>query len=299
MKRSLHYHLPKIATLDLLVQTGSFRAASARAHVTQSALSQAISTLEDIFGYPLLVRENGHVRPTPACMTLLDRVRPALQAINALASDTSPSKAEVPNISSLDLGSYESLAINVLPALTVRLKSIYPSLHLTVKIGRSGELIKMVRKGDLCMAITTELDSTDGLSILPLAEDRLGVFVSTEHRQAKAGRCALDDIWLGSLSPAKEGHPRYFARYLRTQKLPKPVIVSESFEALRAMAVEGAIAAVLPARVANRERGGKLTELDLGTGRENGRHKIQLVSPKNCDPHESEFLAAELRVLFN
>src|SRR5438105_4126585 len=100
MKHSLYQHLPKIATLDLLVQTGSFRAASARAHVTQSALSQTISALEGIFGYPLLVRETGSVRPTPPCIALLERVRPILRTLDELAGEVSPVKTDVPAIGS-------------------------------------------------------------------------------------------------------------------------------------------------------------------------------------------------------
>ncbi len=298
MKRTLYQHLPKLATLDLLVETGSFKAASARAHVTQSALSQTVSTLEGIFGYPLLVRELGSVRPTPACVSLLARVKPVLRTLDDLADDVNPPDAEVPAMGSLDLGSYESLAISVLPALTRRLKAVFPALHLTIRIGRSGDLVRLVRKGELCMAVTTELDSTEGLFVLPLAEDRLGVYVAAKHPLAGRGRAALDELWLGTLSPAKEGHPRYFARYLRALKLPKPAIVSESFEALRAMAVDGAIAAVLPARVANRARGGALAELDLGASAKAGSHKILLISPKNCDQHESNYLATELRALF-
>lgn len=298
MKRTLYQHLPKLATLDLLVEAGSFRAASARAQVTQSALSQTVSTLESIFGYPLLVRESGSVRATDACLSLLEKLRPVLRSLDDITGDVGRPKADLPALASLDLGSYESLAISVLPALTRRLKSAFPKLHLTIKIGRSGELVKLIRKGELCMAITTELDSTDGLSILPLAEDRFGVFVASDHPQVSRGREALKELWLGTLAPGKEGYPRYYARYIRALKLPKAAVVSDSFEALRAMAAEGAIAAVLPMRVANRGGDGALSELKLGASPKAGSHKIVLVSPKNCDQQESDYLAAELRRLF-
>lgn len=298
MTRTLYQQLPKLATLDLLVETGSFRAASVRAHVTQSALSQTVTALEAFFGYQLLVRENGRVRPTPSCVALLDRVRPVLRTLDELVDDAGHISSNAPAIGSLELGSFESLAIGVLPALTLRLKAAFPALRLTIKIGRSGDLVRSIRKGELCMAVTTELDALDGLTVQPLAEDRLGVFVAAEHPLASRGARALSEMWVGTFAPGKEGYPRYFARYLRAVKLPKAAIVSESFEALRAMAAAGAIAAVLPTRVANRSGASRLVELDLAAGVKAGAHQIVLVSPRNCDVAESDYVASELRPLF-
>jgi DNA-binding transcriptional LysR family regulator len=128
MKHSLYQHLPKLATLDLIVEVASFRAAAARAHVTQSALSQTVSTLEEVFGQPLLIREGGSVRPTAVCIQLLERMRPVFKTMNELAGGLGHGE-DLPPLASLDLGSYESLAINVLPGLSRRLRAAFPALQ--------------------------------------------------------------------------------------------------------------------------------------------------------------------------
>jgi DNA-binding transcriptional LysR family regulator len=298
-KNGLYQHLPKLANLELIVESGSFKTASTRARVTQSALSQNISALENFFGYRLLIREGGTVQANQACLALLERVRPVIRTLDKLFSEINKDGSGVPEIGSLDLGTYESLAIDMLPPLTHRLKSLFPNLHLTVKISRSGELLRLVRKGELSAAITVETDAMDGLSVMPIAEDRLGVFVAAGHPLASMGRKALSEIMLGSLLPTKEGHPRYFARYLRTAGLSKPAVLSESFEALRAMSAAGAIAAILPARVAYRPKATPLCELDLGSGLRSGGHKIVLASPRNFDRKKIAFLAGELSNLFS
>jgi DNA-binding transcriptional LysR family regulator len=68
--------------------------------------------------------------------------------------------------------------------------------------------------------------------------------------------------------------------------------LSESFETLRAAVAGGAIAAVLPARVA--ARGGDLLEITPeGNEKDSGLHQIFVVSPSNCDRGEADFLAYE------
>ena len=42
----------------------------------------------------------------------------------------------------------------------------------------------------------------------------------------------------------------------------------------------------------------KLTEIDLGLPSQSSHHEIVLVSPKNCDLHESAYVASEVRPLF-
>ena len=299
MTTALYQHTQKLATLRLLVDAGSFRAACARAKVSQSALSQTVTQLEAIFAQPLILRDSGSVRPTPACVALLDRIRPILLALDDLAHSFD-NGATLPRLKSLDLGAYESLAISILPTLSRRLRHAFPDLVLTIRIGRSHELLRLVRKGDLCVAVTTEIDAGEGVLVIPLASDRLRLYIAAHHPWAGRGRAALGELGLGSLAPAREGHPGYYARYLRLLELPRPSVLSESFEALRALAAAGQVVAVLPERVAHRPDAPPLVELllDQLVPEALGRHEIQLIAPKNCDEAERDYLTRELQLLF-
>src|SRR5258708_487191 len=67
-------NLPRLVTLREVVQRGSFSGAAEAMGYTQSAVSQAIATLEAETGATLLERDRRGVRPTPAGTVLLAHV---------------------------------------------------------------------------------------------------------------------------------------------------------------------------------------------------------------------------------
>ena len=288
--------LKKFWILDTLVEQGSFAKAAAQAKVTRSAISQTISQLEKMHSKILLIREKGSVKPTPYCLEILSKARPLLQSLEILKINQ---PKDVPEMSWLDIGTYESLAVTLMPPLTEILQEKCPGIRLTVKIARSGKLSTMVRKGELCMAIVIENDLMDGLTIIPLGDDTLGFFVSTSLPEKLQTWEATKTLAIGDLLPGPDGHPRYHTKFIGAASLPAhPTFVSDSLEAILAATAHGSIIGVLPLRVAARSIT-KLKEITPPAIVEKalGRHKICLISRQNCDPKENDFLASELKAL--
>lgn len=298
MARDLNVEqIKKLWILDLVIQHGSLKRASLQAKVSPSAISQSLTSLEHSFGKPLLIRERGAVTPTQDAISILEVVRPAFEAFDRLRELKS---APVPKISWMNFGTYESIAIDLLPGLIHSLRQKLPTLRLGLRISRTSNLLTMVRKGELCSALITEVDDLDRFYVRHVANDRLGLYASRKHAIGAAGWSAIAKFGFGSLAPGKDGLPRYFTKFLRQYDLAKPAIVSDSFETLRAAAAAGAIVAVLPHRVARRID--DLLELTpSGTvskgPKETGRHKILVVSQTNCDREEADFVAEEARRL--
>ena len=292
MTRDLNVdQIRKLWILDLILQCGSLKKAALQAKVSPSAISQCLTSLENSMGKRLLVRERGTIVPTPAALAVLDIVRPAFAIFDRLRT---LNHAPTPKMSWLNFGTYESIAIDILPRLIHSLREKMPGLKLNLRIGRTPSLLTMVRKGELCAALVTETDNLERFHVREVSEDRLGLFVSNRHPIQEVGWKAIADYGIGSLAPAKDGLPRYFTKYLRQVDPIRPFILSDSFEALRAAAVGGTLVAVLPHRVA--KRANELCELSppkLKAFKETGRHRICIVSQANCDPEEVEFLAAE------
>jgi DNA-binding transcriptional LysR family regulator len=284
--------IKKLWVLDLIIQTGSLKKAALQAKVSPSAISQSLSSLERATGRPLLIRENGSITPTPEALSILEMIRPAFAAFDRL---NDAHGAEAPKMSWLNFGTYESIAIDLLPGLIRSLRQQLPSCRLSLRISRTSHLLTMVRKGELCSALITEVDDLERFYVREVVEDRLGLFVAKRHPIAQAGWEALDQFGFGSLTPGKDGLPRYFQKYVRQLETHSPLVLSDSFEALREACLAGVMVAVLPARVANRTEG--LMELIPPRGRmkENGKHKICVVSLANCDREETDFLADQAR----
>jgi DNA-binding transcriptional LysR family regulator len=287
-KQELIDQLRKLWILDLVARHGSFQIGATHAKVTRSAVSQTISQLEKLYGKTLLVRQRGAVKTTAYCDSLLRKARPILDSLALL--EESP-EITSPAMSWLDIGAFESLAIEVMPNLLQRLQRLCPGIRVTVRVGRSGKLATMVRKGELCMAIVIENDLCEGLTLIPLATDRLGLFISQG--------ASLQKLPVGTIQAGPEGVPLYYSKFTKALKLEKRISFhSDSLEALLAACCYGSIAAILPLRVAQRAttRLVEITPSDLKKGAW-GVHSICLISQKNCSAEENAFLAQEVTAL--
>jgi DNA-binding transcriptional LysR family regulator len=293
-------HVKKLRILALVIESGSFKKAAVRGKVTSPAISQTISSLERLIGKPLLLRENGKVLPTPLALRLLTEASPALDKRSNLLHQLQEPQA--PAISWISLGASESLAVGLLPRLIPSLEAKLPGVKLTVRVSQSSALANQIRKGELCAALVTECDSFGNLMTVPLAQDRLGYFVSAALPFQKRSWSEVCRGKIGALSPeGKKGHPRYHQKFIAASlgASLRPALLSDSLEALRAAAVAGAMTAILPARVALRTPGELVEVSPAGLeGRPGGVHAIQLLTQKNCDPREISILCEVLKPLF-
>lgn len=289
-------HAKKLWILEQVLETGSFRAAALKAKVSTPAISQALSNLERLVGKPLIIRKEGKIFPTDTAEHLLATAKPAIQALRDLTIRMESS--DVPQLAWISFGAYESLAIDLLPKLTERLKSKLPKLKLTVRIANNGALATMVRNGELCAAVVEENDGLGRLLSIPIAQDRLGFYVSV---QASPSELKWDPTRaIGTLSSGPDGYARYYTKFIHAAFGAnfKPSVVSDSYEALRSSAVYGSCVAILPSRVANR-RPGELVEITPPEMLQAsiGSHQILLISQPNCDQDEIRFLTSEIKTL--
>lgn len=245
----------------------------------------------------MLIREKGSVTPTLDAIAILDIVRPVFEAFDRLRDLNG---APIPKTSWMNFGTYESIAVDILPGLIHSLKQKLPNLKLNLRISRTSNLLTMIRKGELSSALITEIDNLDRFYVAEVAEDRLGFFISKKHPLANTGWSAIEKYGLGSLAPGKDGLPRYFTKFMRQYDSLKPTILSDSFETLRAACSAGAIVSVLPNRVANRFD--DLLEIApnkqaVKSLKETGKHRIFIVSQTNSDRTETIFIADQAKRL--
>lgn len=288
-------HAKKLWILEQVLETGSFRAAALKAKVSAPAISQALSNLERLVGKPLIIRKDGKVFPTQTAERLLATTKSAIQTLRELSIRLETS--ETPNIAWISFGAFESIAVELLPQLTEQLKSKLPKLKLTVRIASNSSLAKMVRNGEICAALVEENENLGRLLSVPVGRDRLSFYVSAKMPLSERNWKQLAAHSLGTVSPGPDGYPRYYTKFVQSyfEGLPKPFLLSDSYEALRSSAVYGSIMAVLPSRVAER-RPGELVEITppIQGKTADGAHEILLISQPNCDPEEIQFLTNEI-----
>ncbi|KPA91220.1 LysR substrate-binding domain-containing protein [Pseudomonas asplenii] len=145
--------LREFRTLVAIAQYGSFARAAEAIHLTQSAVSLHVKSLEDTFGAPLFDRTRRIPLMTPAGHLVLDRAREILAIHDSIAADLSDGSQLR---GTLRIGAIHTALSGFLPAALAALSAEHPHLRVNVASGMSAELAIRIDNGELDAAITTE-----------------------------------------------------------------------------------------------------------------------------------------------
>ncbi len=140
-----------LAYFVAVAQTRHFTHAAESVHVAQPSLSRQIKTLERELGTPLFNRARGNVTLTAAGETLL----PLAQRILA---DVENAKVQVQELvglarGRLRLGATPSLSTVLLPDVLRSFRDAYPGIELIVEESGSRDLVRLLARGELDLAI--------------------------------------------------------------------------------------------------------------------------------------------------
>jgi DNA-binding transcriptional LysR family regulator len=170
--------LRELRAFVAVVEEGGLSAAARRLHLSQPALSQAMSALERELGVQLLVRSSTGVRPTDAGSTLLTEARAVLarhdQAIAAVARHTTPGG------SVLRLGIPLELPSGLLTEALAELATAYPATRVQARHLSTSAQMTALRGGELDVGLLRERPVGQDLDAVPVVEEKLGVLLATE-----------------------------------------------------------------------------------------------------------------------
>ncbi len=172
-----------------VAEQGSFTAAADRLCLSQSAVSQAVATLEATLGTRLLSRGRDGVVLTVAGKAALEEARLALAAVDRLAAC-----ANAANILSgpLRIGVVQSAAIRLLPGWMRRLRVQHPNITVTLFEGTDPEITAWVLAGIVELGVTSRTDA--GLVAQPVARDDYVVVMPAGHALANRNAIALQEL---------------------------------------------------------------------------------------------------------
>lgn len=118
---------------DLLAvaETGSFSEAAGRRHLTQSAFSRRIRSIEDHVGVELFDRTRKPVQLRPGTLDQHDRIRQVAQTLRQLALDLKRGGRGLEN--RIVLASQHSLTTSLTPALVQRIQALPGDIHVRLR----------------------------------------------------------------------------------------------------------------------------------------------------------------------
>lgn len=142
----------QLKSLVAIKQWGTFAKAATQVNLTPAAVGQQIAALEQELGTELFDRST---RPPTFTVQGLEVVKMAWKILR-LEEETKLSLQGDLISGTLLIGSVRSSAINLLPQAMIKIKSKYPDLKTSLRIGFSSSLVYDVASGHLDAAVIAE-----------------------------------------------------------------------------------------------------------------------------------------------
>jgi DNA-binding transcriptional LysR family regulator len=239
----------QLRALVAVVETGSFRAAATRLHMSQPGVSRAVRALEDELGQPLLTRGRGSVEPTELGERVLRRSRAVLAETEAMRQE--PADLQGVFHGRIRLGSMPSVSATLLPRLLARFDRRHPGVEVAVIDGHDDELVEWVRAETVDVAVVA--GNHEGLELTPLYSDEFLAVIPRSHVLAEQEAVARRDFADHPFILTRAGCERLVLEALREAGVVPPISheVTEGSSIL-AMVAEGLGVSIMPALAARR-----------------------------------------------
>jgi DNA-binding transcriptional LysR family regulator len=158
-----------------VAEDGGMSAAARRLHVSQSALSQTIRSLERQVGVQLLVRDHAGARPTDAGKVLLREARDlidhhdrTLAAISGAAASAGELRIAVPL----------EFPPDVLPAALAELATLHPGTRVEVRHLSSAAQLAALRSRELDLALVRDRPAEAAFDAVLAVTEAMGVIIA-------------------------------------------------------------------------------------------------------------------------
>lgn len=236
--------LRALRTLVAIARHGSFARAAEAVHLTQSAVSLHVRSLEEEFNAPLFDRSRRLPVLTEAGHLAVERAREILAIYDSIAAELGDG-SELRG--RLRLGAIHTALAGVLPAALAAMGSAHPNLRVNVASGMSAELAVLIEAGDLDAAVTTEpvKPYPHGLVSTVLFEEGFWIIAPADADSRDPRRLLQDYPFIRFDRRAWAG--RTIERELRRQRLRVQTSMElDSQEAIVRMVASGLGVAVIP-----------------------------------------------------
>lgn len=251
----------EIGQLEAFIQVASFNSFSRAAEalfLTQPTVTARIQSLEREVGEELFERASRGVRLTDAGRSFLPYAQRALQALrdgqSVLEGARRASKGR------LELGSARIVSTYVLPRILHNFRATFPGVDVSIKTGRSHDILDMVLSGEVQVGFTRTLAHPE-IESIHLYDEEIVPVAYPQHPLAQRGKISIYEVGREDLILYDPGSTYYIMINELCREagvLPNVVMNLDSVEATKKMIEEGLGISFLPRNSLDRE-------LELGT----------------------------------
>jgi DNA-binding transcriptional LysR family regulator len=162
-----------------LAETGSFTKAALLNRVTQSAVSQQISSLERLFKSLLIERSKKHFRLTREGQVLYDHSKQVLATYDALFAKLQEIKELVSG--TIRVATIYSIGLHDLPPYVKQFLKAFPTVNVHVEYRRANQVYEDVIGNVVDLGLVAYPTRDPKLEIVPLRKDPLVLICHPQH----------------------------------------------------------------------------------------------------------------------
>lgn len=161
----------RLRTFRALAESLHFRKTAEKLHVSQSAVSQQISALEEELGVPLLERIGRRTFLTPAGKILADEAGKVLAAVTRAREAVRAYGAG--DIDRVRLGASTTPGVYIVPTALGAFRAALPLVELTFRIANSAEIEQALVNNELDLGVVGEDIAHEQLFQVAVGEDEI------------------------------------------------------------------------------------------------------------------------------
>jgi LysR family hydrogen peroxide-inducible transcriptional activator len=254
--------LTELKYVVALAQERHFGRAAQKCFVTQPTLSLALAKLEEELGVRLFERNKNEVIVTPMGAGIVEQARRVLDEASKIPSLAKGSQDQLAG--ALRLGVIPTIGPYLLPEIVPTLRRNAPAMPLMIEENFTGNLVPMLRDGDIDVAIVALPFTVPGVLTRAIYEEPFSVVVPEGHAWAKKKRVRADELSGENLLVLNAGH---CFREQVLEACPGQANTAtpdgrsgSSLETIRNMVASGLGVSVLPAMALQPRYGNKLVK---------------------------------------
>ncbi|MFC7679841.1 LysR family transcriptional regulator [Paenibacillus sp. GCM10028914] len=269
-----------------VVELGSLTKTAEAMGFTQSGVSHIMNSLEDEFGFSLLIRNRSGVQLTTNGEQILKTIREILKWNEHL-------EQEVASIHGIELGTvhigtFTSVGVHWLPGIIKDFQQDYPQIEIRLSEGDYQEIEDWIAEGKIDCGFLS-LPTKEAFDVVPLQQDRMLVLLPMDHALSAQPNVSLSQIEDEPFIMPSKGSDNDVNRILANTSI-NPVIkytVGDDY-AIMAMVEKGLGISILPELVLRgQQRNIRLLELNDPKYRTLG---IAVNSMRQVSPATKRFL---------
>ncbi len=182
----------RLKSYCLVVETKSFSRAAQAKHMTQSAMSRLVKSLEDELGVTLLHRKGKAAVPTPEGRLFYEHARKILEGYARMEQDLGFATRAAKGV--LRLGAGRTPAIHLLPQVIYEFAKMHPDIRIDLSVRGTASVLRDLRDGKIDVGIVggTVIDGSFSTEII--AEDEIVLIAPENHPLTKKKNVTIQDL---------------------------------------------------------------------------------------------------------